>query len=280
MSGRFLGTFLLDRGVITAEQLDEAIQVQRESNVLLGVLSLREGYLKPAQLEDLLESQQKANRKFGEFAREKGYLTEEQLSALLKLQAENHVLLGQALLRKGYLTEAALLRHLREFENASRANEEDISRRLAETPDAKILPTVLDTARLFFSRMGYLTRVEDVQQELPALKDYAVFAAEQHFHDHEDRYFGLLLSDQMMSLLARSRRLPRARVPDLGREVSYEIVSEMVYNLNYVICEEIRRTGHRVRHGAIQSVLPKTSGLSAVLLQTIAGSFWLLYLHV
>ena len=66
MTVRFLGQFLLDRGTITAAQLQAATEAQRASNPLLGELAVREGLLTPEQADRIHERQRSDDRRFGE----------------------------------------------------------------------------------------------------------------------------------------------------------------------------------------------------------------------
>ncbi|MBP8909217.1 MAG: chemotaxis protein CheX [Pseudoxanthomonas sp.] len=125
MTVRFLGQFLLDRGTITAAQLQAATEAQRASNPLLGELAVREGLLTPEQADRIHERQRSDDRRFGDIALDLGLLDGARLQSLLATQQAGRKLLGQLLLEHGALDqatlEAELAAHQAEQATASRA---------------------------------------------------------------------------------------------------------------------------------------------------------------
>ena len=57
MASKRLGEILMEKGIITTEQLNEALQVQSMKGGLLGIILVEMGYLKPKTLADYLEAQ-------------------------------------------------------------------------------------------------------------------------------------------------------------------------------------------------------------------------------
>lgn len=108
MAAKFLGQFLLERGVITAPQLLAAIETQRASNPLLGELAVRKGWLDAAQARRIQQRQRVEDRRFGDIALEMGALDQDRLDALLEAQKAGRKLLGQVLLEQGAIDAARL----------------------------------------------------------------------------------------------------------------------------------------------------------------------------
>lgn len=127
MSVRFLGQFMLERGTITAQQLQAATEAQRASNPLLGELAVREGLLTTPQAQRIHERQRSDDRRFGDIARDLGLLDQTQLQSLLAAQLAGRKLLGQVLLEQGALDQATLRTEL----DAHRADQAAASRALA-----------------------------------------------------------------------------------------------------------------------------------------------------
>lgn len=127
MTAKFLGQFLLERGVITAQQLLAAIEAQRASNPLLGELAVREGLLDAAQARRINQRQHVEDRRFGDIALELGVLDQAQLDALLAAQKAQRKMLGQVLLEQGAVDagrlEAELALHRADQEGARHALE-------------------------------------------------------------------------------------------------------------------------------------------------------------
>lgn len=112
MAARFLGQFLLERGVITAPQLLAAIQAQRASNPLLGELAVSRGLLDEAQVRHIHQRQRVEDRRFGDIALDLGLLDPAQLDALLAAQKAGRKLLGQVLVERGVIDAARLEQEL------------------------------------------------------------------------------------------------------------------------------------------------------------------------
>lgn len=120
MGVKFFGAFLVERGVITAEQLIEALAEQRKTNVKFGEHAIRLGYLTPEQLEEIRKLQKREDLKFGEAAIRLGYLTPEQVEQIMRIQKSSHKLLGDILVEKGFITREVLERELKFFESEQR----------------------------------------------------------------------------------------------------------------------------------------------------------------
>lgn len=57
MASKSLGEILMEKGIITTDQLNEALQVQTSKGGLLGIILVEMGYLKPKMLANFLETQ-------------------------------------------------------------------------------------------------------------------------------------------------------------------------------------------------------------------------------
>ena len=127
MSVRFLGQFMLERGTITAQQLQAATEAQRASNPLLGELAVREGLLTAAQAQRIHQHQRSDDRRFGDIALDLGLLDDARLQWLLATQQASRKLLGQVLLEQGALDQATLSAEL----DAHRADQAAATQALA-----------------------------------------------------------------------------------------------------------------------------------------------------
>jgi hypothetical protein len=57
MASKRLGEILMENGIISQNQLDEALRTQNTKGGLLGIILVEMGYLKPKVLADFLEAQ-------------------------------------------------------------------------------------------------------------------------------------------------------------------------------------------------------------------------------
>ncbi|MDD6058432.1 MAG: chemotaxis protein CheX [Clostridiales bacterium] len=97
MYAQFFGNYLLSHGVVTQEQLLQAMQKAATEKIKLGTLAIHAGYMTADEVERIIILQTHQDRRFGELAIQEGYLTEAEVSELLKAQQPDFLLLGQAL---------------------------------------------------------------------------------------------------------------------------------------------------------------------------------------
>ena len=115
MSVKFFGQFLLEKGIITPQQLMEAVEFQESANTRFGDYAVSKGYLTKEDVAKLQTQQQQADMMFGEIAVRLGVLNQEQVDEILLRQKNDHVYIGAALVKKGYLAPDALVKQLTEF---------------------------------------------------------------------------------------------------------------------------------------------------------------------
>lgn len=104
MKSAFFGQYLLNKGLINAQQLIKALNEQEALNKRLGDLALEKKMLNEEQIKKISELQKKDDIFFGEGAKKLGYLSQEQIDNLLQIQKEKHLYIGDALVSLGYLT--------------------------------------------------------------------------------------------------------------------------------------------------------------------------------
>ncbi|MFC5559821.1 hypothetical protein ACFPN4_12085 [Ureibacillus thermophilus] len=104
MFSQYFGHYLLNRGLITNEQLQDVLEYQEKVHVKFGVIAVDKGLMTPSQVEEVHEKQKQMDKRFGEIAVELGYLTEEQVEELISHQKRGHLYLAQALIDRGYMS--------------------------------------------------------------------------------------------------------------------------------------------------------------------------------
>jgi CheY-specific phosphatase CheX len=112
---KFFGQFLLERDVVSRDELMQALKYQRDSTKKLGEIAVARGYLTQKDVDYIHKKQQTVDRKFGELAITEGLLTEDQVKELMNIQVNNHILLGKALLDLGIVNEEKLREELRAY---------------------------------------------------------------------------------------------------------------------------------------------------------------------
>ncbi|WP_075719903.1 chemotaxis protein CheX [Roseburia sp. 499] len=118
MYTQFFGNFLINKGIITAEQLMEALKIQSSAHQKLGTLAIHEGYMSANEVEDVYIMQTHYDKRFGELAIKLGYLTQKQVNELLKLQLPDYMKLGQVLIDQNLITNTDLENLVAEYRSA------------------------------------------------------------------------------------------------------------------------------------------------------------------
>ncbi|MCR5416978.1 MAG: chemotaxis protein CheX [Pseudobutyrivibrio sp.] len=119
MYTQFLGNYLLQRGIITQEQLFAAMSRLSKTRLKLGTIAITEGLMTANEVDECLFVQTREDKRFGEIAVERGYLTEEQVSSLINKQTPDFILLGQTLVEDGAFTNEDLERIIFDYKNES-----------------------------------------------------------------------------------------------------------------------------------------------------------------
>lgn len=98
-----IGEILVERGVITKDQLDQALKKQQESGGLLGEVIVQLGFARKTDVENCLSMQ--FGLPFGEILVERGIITNLQLEEILKVQMGSGGLIGEIAVRLGFAKE-------------------------------------------------------------------------------------------------------------------------------------------------------------------------------
>ncbi len=122
MFSQYFGQYLLNKGLLSAQQLRDALEHEKNTKVKLGVLAMNAGYMSAEQVEIVYRQQAKVDEKFGEIAVKTGYLSESQLKKLLSTQKQGHLVLCQYIADKGYMTLSQLDATMKEYMDSRNLN--------------------------------------------------------------------------------------------------------------------------------------------------------------
>src|SRR3989440_3832136 len=122
-----LGRLLVERGVITQEQLDTALAVQRADGGMLGEILTSRGWVTPLSIAAAVEKQRAEDpdgagealrsrpgrssswKPLGTLLVEKGFISDVQLKQALAIQRDGGGFLGEILVERGWLAAADLV---------------------------------------------------------------------------------------------------------------------------------------------------------------------------
>lgn len=99
-----LGNYMISKGIMSKEQLDNVCDRQDKIRVKLGLIAVSEGYITVKQAEEINRQQALCDKRFGDIAVEKGYITPPQLDRILKLQGNTYLIFVQSLVDEGIIS--------------------------------------------------------------------------------------------------------------------------------------------------------------------------------
>lgn len=173
----FFGQFLLDRGVITKEALDDALAFQRESNRRIGEMAMEKSYLTPEQVDRIFAEQQLRDEPFGVIALRMKYLTRKQLDDLLFTQTIYSTHLGEAMLMRGHISSEQFVEFLRKYNGLTKAREAEFDSLLQGLPEQSIFQCVVKALDAAFTRfVGKHARIAGLRASLPVATTCSAFA--------------------------------------------------------------------------------------------------------
>ena len=115
------GLYLKKKGIISAEQLVAAMEVQMNTLVPIGQLALEEGILSARDIFEVLRAQSDSpSGRFGDLAVEMGLLTRDDVMRLLMIQADRKRTIAEILVGQGVLGESQLAAELADYRQALR----------------------------------------------------------------------------------------------------------------------------------------------------------------
>ena len=270
MNVTFFGQFLLDQGLVTQEQLDGATAFQKGNNALLGALALQHGFLTREQIVGILREQRESYFKFGEVALKKKWLTEDQVHALLALQGQNHMYLGEALIRRNYLTDKELNIQLNRFHKEIQQQNVCLTSVLNRQDANHVFLCAYEMTCEYLYRLGYAVRVLDAAAGLPAEKSENMLFMSL-ISEKTTYYFGWYLSD-VLGYQIISGKQPGTLFH--SREEGRKELERMFYNLNLILCEEMKRKGVELEIGTFLAQVPEDVGTWITLqAETLVGPF-------
>ena len=156
MSVKFFGQYILEKNIITPQQLIEAVEYQESKNLKFGEYALSKGYLTEKDIERIQNEQKRVDMRFGELAVKLNILTSAQVQEILTRQKNDHIFIGEALLQKSFLTPDILQRELSLFkeDQSQYATGEIMIPAGAANPE--VIKSMVDLTQKMLQRVAYL----------------------------------------------------------------------------------------------------------------------------
>ncbi|MEW6200446.1 MAG: chemotaxis protein CheX [bacterium] len=175
MVPKFFGQYLLEKEVLSRDQLIEAINYQRLKVLKLGEIALAKGYLTEKEVAKIHNEQRRTDKMFGELAVGMDLLTEAQLKQILTIQQNSHIYLGEAIVALGFLDNARLEKELTSFKENQKVLP-PIEVMIAEDVEHKdVMIAVVDITSKMLRRVAdLLSKTGQLRYEDKAIKNLGV----------------------------------------------------------------------------------------------------------
>lgn len=109
------GEFLIERGHITATELEAVLAIQAERNPKLGSLARKHQLLSHSAVCAIVQHMSQTRSKFGNAAIELGLLNETEVKALLAEQLAGHIRLGELIAEIGMMKITTVMECLEQY---------------------------------------------------------------------------------------------------------------------------------------------------------------------
>lgn len=116
MDKLLFGNHLQSKGIISEEQLQNALTCQKEINSVFGEIAVAKKLLTLDDVNKILEIQEKSkDKKFGEIALALEKLNIKQVDSILKLQKKSNLQFGEIMCFLGIISYDRLIEELKEY---------------------------------------------------------------------------------------------------------------------------------------------------------------------
>jgi len=117
--GSFFGQYLLQKGLLTKDQLLDVLEIQNTVNRKAGQIAVDDGLLLPKHVEMVLRMQKRVNKYFGQLAIQMGFLTTDQVNIVLDKQKEHYLDVEEIIVREKILPVDLVQKELQIFKSMS-----------------------------------------------------------------------------------------------------------------------------------------------------------------
>jgi CheY-specific phosphatase CheX len=223
MTAKFIGQFLLEKGLITRDALIEASEQQLRSNLTLGALAVSKGLLTEEQADAINKEQQRTDKRFGEIAISRFLLNERQIDDLLQAQKKQRVFLGEILIKQGHISRDKFEAELVLFKKEQEKSAELVKVDLHSLPQHAVIEDFLDMT------LKILLRVAKEQVKITSVSHSALQCpytfAQQVKGDQQFDYVLALPANMVLLLCQHFLRINCTEVNELALDAMNEVLN-------------------------------------------------------
>lgn len=260
MAVKFFGQFLVEKGVVSRNDLLQAIELQERKNLKLGEIALELGYVGRADIDRAHHAQLSRDMKLGDLLVEMGCLTLPQLNEVVTRQKNNHLYIGEALVAVNAITADQLREQLEVFRLDQAPYATDRIELPAGIPDSAIWEMTADLTCKMIRRMLDLPFRAEACRTATSLGNNFMMAAIDMSGDVEARYL-LSVSEEVQKAIARAV-LREESVDNEPVEVLEDAVMEFVNVVCGNVASKASQMGTIIDINPPVTVHPPATGLT------------------
>ena len=252
MAASFFGEFLLKKGLINQAALDEVLEVQRRSNIMLGQIAVYTGMLSEVDADRINLRQQITNKRFGEIARELGIFDQSQVDELLLKQQKQRKYFGELLVEMGYLNKPQLEEQLAAHDREQKQAYQYMLDSIDQHPLADYLTAAMNTSNRLFLRFLHaqskFAQLLDTSKNLPSMEVACQINIEAQSKD--ERATAITFAANAGTTICIASKFTHQQILDCDLEFSLDAFGEFLNIVVGHMGEDIFACASRPRSGA------------------------------
>jgi len=244
MGSKFFGEFLIEKKVVTKEQLQKAVALARKANLLFGETARTMGLISPADVERVHAAQRKENLNFGDLCVKMGLLTMEEMKRVAEVQKKNRLHMGDALVTLNYINAEDLPKLLAEYDAAQAPYYEPKALPSPTVPNEDLWVLYADHAYNMFTRVIGLPFKPDQRSVVDGIDSNDTVVAMRMTGD-APCWFVLSVSANIRDVIAKTM-MREEDISSEPREVLVDAVREFVNVICGSIASKVTQMGGKI----------------------------------
>ncbi|MBP2632059.1 MAG: hypothetical protein H6Q70_2687 [Firmicutes bacterium] len=208
MLRQFLAQYLLNKDLLSSQQVLEILEDDKFQRVAPGVVALHKGLLTAEQIEKIQRIQIAEDQLFGEVAVNEKLLTEEQVGSILAAREDSNLSVAQEIISRGFMTLEELGKALEEYrDNNQLSIDESFNKiefnKICCEDFEEVRELYVEYTTLFLEALVNFMGIEGVIVSSTELDSNGKWLITQRMNGEINLGTGLLLSDEVVVKLAQ-----------------------------------------------------------------------------
>ncbi len=248
MGIKFFGQYLVDKKIITRDDLRKAVQLQQKVNILFGATARAMGLMTDKDIERVHAAQRQKDLNFGDMCVHLGILNDYQMKQVAERQKKNHLHLGDALIRTNAIKAEVLPVLLDEFEADQAPYYVDTKPAPAGIPNEELWELFADRTYKMFTRVADLPSKPDQRSVVTGIEPNDTIVSMRMTGDVPCTYL-LSVSANVRDRIAKAI-LQEDDIASEPREVLVDAVKEFTNIVCGSIAAGVQQKGKNIEFGA------------------------------